>query len=501
MSNLELLERAAAATTCQVLGAAGGALVQVGAWGAFTGGPALVPIGAGALALLAANYGCSDMPLGEAIPGGINGCGQMAPGGYGESQRSTDGGDTWYPFGDGIWGYRQVTAISKGEITQGNFGTWRANLTISYVGGTIKYSDSFNKKEWAEEAQYRIDPIVGECQQPETPPPAPLPPTTGDTYNYTDNVTNCNYTVVLQGFIQPNEYGPISPVYLIEGAPQTRAGGGVMGGCNFPPTIYSPPPGGGGGGGGGGGYLPVPDGGAPPDGPGGAPWWAAPLLAGATAAVVDNAIDAIVDALTPPVPEGEFTLTAPCDIDEQGQALTRTWNFPAQNADQRLLAHQQALFEVLQQHLEWKTPTCRANDKTPLEGTWISTRWESDGISPGGTKPLRKLFRYRSKSVRTADELQTYWRDFVWEAGPVIVFHKGAWWGTPKVWAASEEEGKRVIRFAAGEAGIDPDTLGEWGVSSSRDARYGMSGRMRLQEHQGERWVTRRDGPSGLPEL
>ena len=140
-----------------------------------------------------------------------------------------------------------------------------------------------------------------------------------------------------------------------------------------------------------------------------------------------------------------------------------------------------------------------AVDKPCLEGTWISTRWKSDSNSAGGTKPLRKLFRYRSKSTRDADQLREYWRDFTWKAGPVCVIHKGAWWGTPQIWAESSAEGKRVIRFAAAEAGCDPDQTGEWLISSSGSPRYGMSGTMRLEEANGLQWVTRRDGPDGPP--
>jgi len=167
---------------------------------------------------------------------------------------------------------------------------------------------------------------------------------------------------------------------------------------------------------------------------------------------------------------------------------------PCKDYDAQFAAVMAKLEEILE---------CACNDKRPpcLEGSWISTRWVSDSPSSGGTKPLRKLFRYRSKSTRTDDELQAYWSAFTWQAGPVCVIHKGAWWGTPQVWAASESEGQRVIRFAAGEAGIDPDQAGEWHTTSSYSPRIGMSGRMRLQEEQGLQWVTRREGASGLPEL
>ena len=142
--------------------------------------------------------------------------------------------------------------------------------------------------------------------------------------------------------------------------------------------------------------------------------------------------------------------------------------------------------------------TC-ATTRPELEGQWVSTHWVSDGISDGGTKHLRKLFRYRTKSERTTDQLQQHWKQLIWEAGPVLVGHKGAWWGTPQVWALNEEEGKRVIRFAGGEAGIDPDLDGEWVVGSSSSPRIGMIGTMRLAKPNGEYYVSKRDGSDGYP--
>ena len=145
---------------------------------------------------------------------------------------------------------------------------------------------------------------------------------------------------------------------------------------------------------------------------------------------------------------------------------------------------------------------CACGDPKPeLLGDWVSIRFVSDGISPGGTNPLRKLFRYRSQSSRTIDQLRDYWAGFTWQAGPVVVQHKGTWWGTPQIWASSVEEGKRVLRFAAGEAGATPDTDGEWIVTGSASARYGMPGTMRIQQYRGADWITGRDGPSGPVEL
>ena len=145
---------------------------------------------------------------------------------------------------------------------------------------------------------------------------------------------------------------------------------------------------------------------------------------------------------------------------------------------------------------------CACGDPKPeLLGDWVSIRFVSDGNSPNGTAPLRKLFRYRSQSSRDEQQLRDYWAGFTWQAGPVIVQHKGTWWGTPQVWASSAEEGKRVLRFAAGEAGASPDTDGEWIVTGSASPRYGMQGTMRVQQYRGRDWITSRIGPSGPVEL
>ena len=199
-----------------------------------------------------------------------------------------------------------------------------------------------------------------------------------------------------------------------------------------------------------------------------------------------------------------YTLAGVCETpDDSGNQPVFSTPIGKQAYPDAVIARLDAMQYLLQAHLGYKTPICGQSptyEKPKLEGTWISTRWVSDGDSPGGAKRLRKLFRYRSKSTRSADELRSYWSGIAWEAGPVIVQHKGAWWGTPQVWAATEEEGKRVIRFAAGEAGIDPDLDGEWIVGSSSSSRYGMSGKMRLEKPRGEYWVTRRDGPNGPPQ-
>jgi hypothetical protein len=89
---------------------------------------------------------------------------------------------------------------------------------------------------------------------------------------------------------------------------------------------------------------------------------------------------------------------------------------------------------------------------------------------------------------------------FEWQAGPAIVTHKGASWGTVKVWAATETEGKRVIQHAAAIAGINLAD-GRFLISSTTHARYGRTGRMGVEywDLTGKAMVGTRDTPSGIP--
>jgi len=119
-----------------------------------------------------------------------------------------------------------------------------------------------------------------------------------------------------------------------------------------------------------------------------------------------------------------------------------------------------------------------------------------------GERPLRKVFRYRDQTSASLEAHTDHWRGFEWDAGPVCVIHKSAAWGVPQVWASSVDEGKRVIRHAGAIAGINPDTEGEWVITGTLDPRYGKSGRMLVKGLQdGAVSVTKREGPSGLPQV
>ena len=377
---------------------------------------------------------------------------------------------------------------------------WEGQNGEQYGSNQYKFANEAD----ARAVRWSIKAVNNDCvsDAPETPP---LPPEMFEPRPYTDPVTNCNFNITFQGLAQPVPDGPVKPVYLLQQADEVRADGGVMGGCNWPDTIFMPsdngPDGDGGGGGGGGGgegpvYLPVPPGPLPPNGPGGAPWWAAPLLAASTNAALTLIGQELAKMSEPDFEPGSFTMVAPCDVNEDGSPQARTWEFPKGSFQQRMNAHQVAMMDMLQQHLVWKTPTCSDREKPELEGEWVTTRWQSTEKMVHSGVRLRKLFRYRTKSTRNLGQLSAYWESFEWRAGPVCVRHTGAWWGDPQVWAESEEEGQRVIRHAAAEAGIDPDQTGKWATSSSRSPRYGMSGTMKILLKDGFPWVSAREGDS-----
>ena len=143
---------------------------------------------------------------------------------------------------------------------------------------------------------------------------------------------------------------------------------------------------------------------------------------------------------------------------------------------------------------------CGNDTKPQLAPHWRSIRFESEEPSPNGKSRLRKLLRYRGAEPGNVDFLAGYWEDFEWTTGPVCVYHKGSPVGTPQVWADSEEEGKRVLRHAFGEAGFDADQIGEWGVSGSSDPRYGVRLKVKLKVVDGCWSATARQGPNGWPE-
>ena len=487
-----LLQRAADSTACSMLNDIGSAGTQLAVWTMWSPKAALVPLTVGALGYMANNLLCDQQTVEDFPPPSpdVDGC-KKVKNGYGDLQYQPGESDLWFK--------------KTGDVTE----IVKVFPYFSTVDGYLRYV-TFKKKGSAEEqtvevafssrdaaigAKFRIDVQEGTCaieggdKDPGNPDPG------FDPYDYTDPETNCNYTLKLEGFVQQYKDGPVQPVWNIQSAGETtRAGGGVIGGCSLSPTIYIGGNGDGPGGPNGPPQVPVPP---LPPGPDDddIPWWVSALAGAAGGALLNQILEALKNFGSPTFNEGSFTLTAPCDYDEEGNPQTRTWEFLEGSFEERMNAHQVALMEIMQQHLNWKTPTC-TSEKPPLEGEWVTTRWESTEVMPHSGHRLRKQFRYRSKSSLDLAQRSAYWENFQWQSGDVCVIHKGAWWGTPQVWAASEEEGKRVIRFAAGEAGLDPDQVGEWTISRSSSPRYGMSGTMKIQLYKGFPWISSRGGAS-----
>lgn len=496
MSNLELLDRIAGNTMCDILEAAAPSLIGAGIWALPSGlgtAPAVALMGLGGASYLASNYLCEPINVDGTTPTpGVEGC--QTVDGYGQLQYNN--GLTWKNAGAG--GSEAITAqavsIESVSVRSSQDGQYTYSYcTFSTVDfGTVEVPDGESNVTSKGEYLWRILPTNGTCS--EEGGPGTLPPEVYTPRQYTDPVTNCTYNVTFQGFAEVTSGGQPQPVLLIEGAPLLRASGGVIGGCNFAPTIYMPD------GGGGGTTIPGPPGPPPPPVPPGGddvPWWLGPLLAATGTALLDSIADMLSDTSLTPMAASSFTLTAPCDKDAAGNPLTAQWTWDEQPWYERINDQQVVIMEILQQHLDWKTPICR--DTPTLEGDYRTISFRSDETSPYGKSRLRKRFRYRSISGNDLAAVVDHWKDFTWEGGPYRVRWVGNTWRTPEVWAASEAEGQRVIQHAAREAGFDPLEGGEWRTRLSSSTRLGVPSSLRVDTTGGYYWITARDGSDQRP--
>lgn len=201
------------------------------------------------------------------------------------------------------------------------------------------------------------------------------------------------------------------------------------------------------------------------------------------------------------LPERTYKLTGICEKVDEGEDQPE-WEYPipSQRFELALSQRLDVIAQMLQRHLSLKTPVCPP-ERPAKEGEFRTISFVSDEISPNGRDRVHKRFRYRSVSGIGLAGVVDHWRAFTWQAGPVCVAHKGAYWGTPQVWAATAEEGKRVIRHAALEAGLDPDQTGGWVISGSDNPRYGMPGTMKVNTSGGYYWITERLGSNARPQV
>jgi len=323
------------------------------------------------------------------------------------------------------------------------------------------------------------------CEVPGPKPPViDIPP-----YEYEDE-DGCKLTVNFYGF-GSGAGGNANPVFKIEPNAATRAESDVIGGCNFEPVIY----------------MGDPNGGPPYVGPWNPDWdqpdsppfdWEDQLKDIANICSNKDVLDRLNQLFATPFPSANYKLLAPCEVDDQGNRLEVEVQIPALPATVALATRIDALIPILQGQKDFKQPICPPEPE-PLEGEFRTIGFISEKTSPYGKSRLRKRLRYRSMSGIGLDALIDYWKDFQFVGGPVIVKHRGASWGTLTVWASTADEGKRVIRHAAGEAGIDADSVGRWEISGSTSTRLGVSDTMKVNTKGGFYWITNRDGSDGRP--
>ena len=485
----ERLDRAAEAATCGVLTSGGSALIGAGAWGLAGGGAGFGAIGVGAAALMAANYlNC---------PGGWDPGGTPAPGG-GPPQQLCYEGESFFKIRelqDGVFLggttplIRRITSITFEEIqdclTSGSRGVYRifwvdagdkAGDTGLFHGGPCDGSIFSWEQVWEGSSA---------CLEPGPPPEPDIPPTI-----YNDVESGCSLTVNFKGFASTSA-GKTNPVYKIETTPELRSGDGTVSGCNFEPVLY----------------YGDPNGGPPAVGPWDPEWdedtddpfpWGPVLdeiLEGVGAAATQDQIDEKFDT---PLAETVYRLRSVCEVDANGNPVQEEVTVPigALAPFAALTARLDALIPLLQGQKDFKQPVC---PPAKAEGDIRTISFRSEEVSPNGKSRLRKRLRYRSISGIGLDGLIDHWKDFSFNAGPVVVKHRGSNWGTIAVWASDAAEGKRVILHAAAEAGIDANQTGRWEIGGSVSSRLGMPGTMNIDTTGGYYWITCRDGSDNRP--
>jgi hypothetical protein len=219
------------------------------------------------------------------------------------------------------------------------------------------------------------------------------------------------------------------------------------------------------------------------------------VVAGAVGVGVAELVSALLEE---PYGGTTYRLDSVCEVDEDCKPVDKfvEADIPSLYGVDAVIARIDALPALLQAQKDFRQPACKS---CPPEGDFRTINFLSDETSPNGKSRLIKRFRYRSVSGLGLDGVIDHWKNFQYNAGPVIVQHRGATWGSVKCWAASADEGKRVIRHAAGEAGIDADKTGRWEISGSTSARLGMPGTMKVNTSGGYFWITARDGATERP--
>ena len=473
-------EAAANAALCNMLSSAGGAAASYVVWGLVTPGP-FDEWGALAVA------GISGLAYSHSCQWDTAGAGTDAVLLPGSCLKSIDGHFTIYAGEQGGFRYAletfvkelsSVTATTEGEFCNGTPCTrWR------FVG--VKFDDTpLDKSTYVFDHESIWTEIqAGTCAEP-VPDGTPPPP-----YTWTDPDDGCQINVSFQGWTVDASNG-VGAAWKLEPAATPFASGGIIGGCNFSPVLYYQPPGGGGGP-----TFPWLPG---PDGEGGEPWWVDLIRALAAGVAGAAANDLLKKLFETRYAAGGRTIRAACQYKEDGTPETLTVTYPEETYQQRVLTALDAIVAFQQQILLWKTPICSGSG-TPVTGDAVTINWVSDEYSPNGNDRIRKIFTYFDQVGSTLEQTVAHWKDFTWNAGPVVVSCIGTPLGKPQVWADSVDEAKRVIQHAATIAGVDL-AKANWQVAPPKSSRYGLAGLMRVhRSDHGILGITKRNGPSGSP--
>jgi len=485
----EKLDRAAGAATCAVLAIGGARLIGAGVVGLAGGGAGVVPLSLGAAAFMASSFlNCNGWdPNGEGPPEEGLPVETCYKGASTFSIISTANGVDSNVYGF-ITEIKSITFDRMLDCEDVPVKVYRMNYeAIGLPDGNADLLYGLcDGKVYSWRQEFDGDPT---CEIPGPPkdPPLDIPP-----FDYTDPDDGCELTVIFQGF-GSGAGGNANPVFKIEPNAATRAESDVIGGCNFEPVIY----------------MGDPNGGPPYVGPWNPDWdqpgsppyqWEDQLKDIANICSNKDVLDLLNQLLVNPFPETSYALNSICELDDQGKPEVKTVErqIPSVPPLSSIARRIDALVPLLQGQKDFKQPICPPEKP---QGEFRTIGFISENRSPNGRDYLRKRLRYRSVSGIGLDALIDHWKDFEFDAGPVIVKHRGASWGTITVWATSANEGKRVIRHAAAEALVNVDQVGRWEISGSASTRLGLSGRMKVNAKGGYYWITARDGSDNRPRV
>jgi hypothetical protein len=480
------LAQATAASVCNWLNTGGSAVAAtfIGAGTFFP--PTSVASRGLALGLLALDYGCS-LNTNNRVPGGgrIEGCTKAASGVFQVFPLFSDGHFNPVPIGFiQVKELRNFRTTSTGGFEAEFFGAgydnnfyWQRYDSGGPANGIVGWKT----------VPYGAMTCAGDA--PVFDIPAPLPQ-----QNFTTN-EGCQLHVDFESWLMGPD-GKVKPVVKISPVASQLASGGVIGGCNFAPIVYV---------GGGGGEPPwyAPWNPFAP-GPDGKPWWLQLLEAGATAALEAVLVKILEDLMAPTLPEVTYTLSSVCEVDAEGLPTQRfvERTIPAGKGLPAIAQRIDMLQFIAQGLKDFKQPTCPREDTRPrFTGEEVTVRFESKEPSPYSAMRLRKNLRYRRQNGTDLTYHAQAWWNYEWRSGSCQVISTGLSWGRPQVWASTEAEGMRVIRWAAELAGVNlNDPKHKWVVNWSTDPRTGVAAEMRTKLlADGQPWVTERLGPAGPP--